>query len=332
MMYSVLFSIPVHEKTSVVLDQIANYKFFNPEAAIVLHLSRNFVDDDVISLDKLYKIIEQLEYVYINPEHVRTGYYDIIQAHLSNFRFALDLGIEFHYFCLSASNEMFIKSGLYSFIINYKAGFTSSILNPAKEKSITYRAYEDDCLKKIIKSLDGNISNIINSQVEGAFFEKKLFCTIYEVINRYFDYKKVHKLYPREEVYFQTCASLLCNKGEIYNDNYTYFNKKSPIIAVHKIDVDNCLNDYIFKYSVKRIVREVNNPMRLYIRLYIGKYKNILDSYGIKTKEVNIKQIQAYDVCLQKCENKMKIKSNFIKLIRSFKTGRYLIDRNKFLI
>ena len=36
-----------------------------------------------------------------------------------------------------------------------------------------------------------------------------------------FSTKKVHKLYPREEVYFQTCASLLCNKGEIYNDNYT---------------------------------------------------------------------------------------------------------------
>lgn len=40
--YRIIFSIPVHEKLEVVLDQLANILTLNPKCGVVLHLSPVF--------------------------------------------------------------------------------------------------------------------------------------------------------------------------------------------------------------------------------------------------------------------------------------------------
>ena len=40
MKYAVAFSIPAHEKFEVIVDQITNINHFNPNCAIVLHISK----------------------------------------------------------------------------------------------------------------------------------------------------------------------------------------------------------------------------------------------------------------------------------------------------
>lgn len=108
--YKIIFSIPVHEKYEVILDQCLNFHFFNPNSGIVLHFSKGFnAQSSQIDKNTFDKAIEKLDYVFINPYSVRTGWYDIIQAHISNFEFILKNNIDFDYFSLCASNELFLE-------------------------------------------------------------------------------------------------------------------------------------------------------------------------------------------------------------------------------
>ena len=101
-MYTICFSIPVHEKLEVVLDQCYNIHYYNPKSAIILHFSSGFnYSGSAIKKEEFEKIVEGLGYVYINPKSVRTNLYDIIQAHLSNFNYARN-EIEFSFFTLLA--------------------------------------------------------------------------------------------------------------------------------------------------------------------------------------------------------------------------------------
>lgn len=84
--YRILFSIPVHEKPEVVLDQINNFLHFNPDCCIVLHISSGFrFDSDHISEDGFFSALGDIDRVYVNPNRLRSGLEDIIQCHISNF-------------------------------------------------------------------------------------------------------------------------------------------------------------------------------------------------------------------------------------------------------
>lgn len=59
MKYKILFSIPVHEKLEVVLDQIANIFTLNKDCGIVLHFSPVFdYANSAIDKDTFIKKIE----------------------------------------------------------------------------------------------------------------------------------------------------------------------------------------------------------------------------------------------------------------------------------
>ena len=109
MKYNIVFSIPIHEKLEVVIDQIINFFYFNQNCAIVFHISQGFnYKQSGLSLEEFKERIAQIGNVYINPESVRTGRDDIIQAHLSNFKFVYSF-LEFDFFSLCASNELLLK-------------------------------------------------------------------------------------------------------------------------------------------------------------------------------------------------------------------------------
>ena len=88
MKYKIVFSIPIHEKFEVVLDQTLNYLTLNADCAIVYHISQGFDEkNSKISRLEFESIISQYNGVYINPTSVRTGFGDIIQAHIINYIF-----------------------------------------------------------------------------------------------------------------------------------------------------------------------------------------------------------------------------------------------------
>lgn len=125
-MYDIVFSIPVHEKLDVVLDQIYNINFFNKNCAVVLHISQTFnYEGSLLTREKFDKIVAQLGNVYINPDSLRTGAFDIIQAHISNFYY-MNQTEDFLYFSMLSSNELFIKPGLFSHISDYDCGIETN--------------------------------------------------------------------------------------------------------------------------------------------------------------------------------------------------------------
>ena len=324
-----VISIPVHEKQYVVINQIKNIKKYVPSAHIVIHISTEMKD-----CEALCDYISQETRVYQNPQRLLSGWGDIIDAHISNYKFIKGI-IDFDYIMFHASNDMYILPGVEQYISQYDAGFhVHQIYKPSRWWPSAY-ALEDSVLNEIIRLL--NAKTIVATQIESSFYRKELFEEIVAVINEARALEKnrstavYEKTYTREEVYFSTIAyHLLKKKGlrrgypttysEVHDFDRALWRKqfitwgiyhrlglwklisksayvrfergysdrfaiKNPtalsINTVKKLVNDQSvilkkhsyLNDSVTKYrlygdhifSVKRVPREIDDPLRVYI-------------------------------------------------------------------
>lgn len=274
MKYKIVFSIPIHERLDVVLDQIINITFFNPESCIVLHISQtaNF-NDSCVNYKKFNEILKQYPQVYINPNRLRTGAYDIIQTHLSNFCY-ISSAADFDYFCMMSSNELFIKSGLYDYINKYDCGLSLDPITP-KWDSGQYSTEDSEFINEINKYPNGQGRK---SQVEGTFYKKELYGRLCTIINGFYDYKTMKQAYAREEIFFSTFIYCFLKNGEkinILKDGfYTWCNwyNRSRYLMVSINDVNKCIKDSRF-FAVKRINRAINDYVRNYVMWKAGYFE-----------------------------------------------------------
>ena len=268
--YNIVFSIPIHERLEVVVDQSINFLHYNPNCAIIFHVSpsSDFVENSYLSYNDFANIIKDIGNIYINPNQVRTGFSDIIQAHISNYEYVKDI-LDFSHFCLCASNELFIRDGLYNSIKNYDCGFeTKHLMNTnwiCKNETLS-----DIELQNYLKSL--SCKDILYSHVEGSFYNKELFGDICKMILSFYDYKKMKVAYPREEIYFATIANIICKKSKTINkikENYLFtyipWHHAYGKIDARIYEINNCLKGTKY-YSVKRVGRSLNDVVRSYIR------------------------------------------------------------------
>lgn len=250
-----LFSIPVHEKPEVVLNQIENFKYFNPNSIVVLHVSLGM---SVADYTRLKALFEDLDYVYINPIRLQTGWADgtLFKAHLENMRFALREDLKFSYFCLHASNEMFVKTGLEDWVKGIDAGFDQ--VNEGKNNPVYQQI---DHFKKDINSSRilrrNGLKTVLGSQVEGTFYSRELVAIItrrlegrtlgelggffsigidkvgtfkslvyriIEVLLRRFRFPLRVTPFCKEEVYFPTLVSDLLSERITRNMSYCFMN------------------------------------------------------------------------------------------------------------
>lgn len=231
-----IISIPVHEKPEVIHDQINNINKYFPEAEVVLHVSKSYFEQWRI------EEIEDIKGVYINPTHLETTWGDIVLPHVSNFEYIEKLGVDYDYFMMHSSNDMYVCYGVAEYIAKYEAGFNMRYMR----KKNTYwwpcaMAWDDPWLN----SLMGEVTQtkIVASQVEGSFYSRELICKIMNAIKNTIE-KNVEKkgVYTREEFSFSTVAEKLVN-----HDHVGY-----PIVfsEVHRFD------------------RELWRDFELYDRLY----------------------------------------------------------------
>lgn len=203
----IVVSIPVHEKPEVINNQIDNFNHYIDNVYIVLHISKSFFE--TYSLDE----IVLKENVYVNPTHLDTKWADIIQAHISNFHFICSV-LEFDYFVLHASNDMYIKKGFSQYIENYDAGF--NIHKIIKKDSHWWpgrTALEDTQLSNMMNAIGQTM--VIASQIESSFFKKGIMGEIVDVIEQNYDANQKKALYSREEIYFYTIASNIVSWSNI---------------------------------------------------------------------------------------------------------------------
>lgn len=328
--WTLAISIPVHENQQVVINQIQNIEKYVPSSIIILHLSRDFEDSR-----ELLRYIEMDDRVFLNPTRLESGWGNIMDAHISNFNF-VKKNEDFEYFMFHASNDMYVLSGVESYITGYDAGFhIHKIYRKSRWWPGEY-ALEDQNLKAIMADIDAK--EIVATQIEGSFYKKELFEQIVNVIDGsrnnlvLQDNQTAKRIYTKEEVYFSTIAyRFLQNKEDtkvgfpttysevhdfdrmlwrlqqitwgIYRrlpiswlvpkSKYDELEKShaqrlaarnSTALSISKIRnlINNrsdflkkhsYLNDSVTKYrlygnlifSVKRVPRDMNNPIRIYI-------------------------------------------------------------------
>ncbi len=299
-----LFSIAVHEQPKVIVNQVENFRFFNSGCQIVLHFSAAMPKEEV---EESKRLLADFAFVHINDTRLWSGYGDGTQMkmHVVNFLFAKKQNLEFDYFCLHASNDMFVNFGLYGFMRKYDAGFhLPQDIDGAKWVHYQ-RALGDWQLKSLIRKY--NLKCVLGGQVEGSFYKKSIFDVIanrimeagfFEIPRLYAHgtserwasllknkwvralQKKLLKglMYAKEEIYFITLSQDLVQHRAKYT--YCYINWLNGL-NVTKEDILNIRNrnyealvfhnkpDFstgeIEFFAVKRIDRKMDDPIRLYI-------------------------------------------------------------------
>jgi len=252
----VVVSLPGHERPEIVINQIQNVQYYMPEAVIVLHISAFFEWNGTENMN-----VFKLDNVLINPERIPTVYGQgmLPDVHNSNFKFALK-NTDFDYFTMHSSNDMFIKNGVKEYIANYDAGVNQMMVQIHTDWPQKLFAEKDPVLAQLMKHL--NIPEMIGSQIEGTFYKTEIFKEMVEEIERFYSYKiEGIPYYAREELYYPIVASKFVKNFGI---PYTYMKLDGPIPIdmIDDIRSNNIMPDI---YNVKRVLRDMSNPVRVYI-------------------------------------------------------------------
>ncbi|SEH30113.1 hypothetical protein [Selenomonas sp. KH1T6] len=268
-----MFSLPVHEKPEVVLDTLCNLRAFHDDFGVVLHFSNRFdYMSRNISPKRFWEALKSFPDLYVNPKVFDTswngpGVNSLVNIHISNFEYLKELGIDFEYFVFMASNELYVKKGLYAFISKYDFGNNLRPILERPEWIQSYYAKKDAVLADLLKKIGGD--EIFGAQIEGSFYKKEIFASIARTMTEYTG-NKILGGYACEEIYYPTvCYHLFGNRNQ-YHDNTTYISwERNLLIEVD--DVRRCAAQGNY-FSVKRVNREFNDPVREYIRREVGKY------------------------------------------------------------
>ena len=275
MKYSIVFSIPVHEKFEVIVDQIININHFNSNCAIVLHLSKKFDYAATAMSEKEFRqIANDFGNVFINENRLDTIYFNIVHTHVSNYEY-ISSKLDFEYFVLTASNEEFVRPGLYDMISAYPCGFNYEFLQTHTSWSHREKALSDPVVYDICRYFGQDMSQVVSAQVEGTFFTKELFGKVVEVLNQVYPVtgEEPAVLYPREEVYYHAIAYFLMeDKTKIFRARMTYFAFDIIGYIPYVWTIRKVMTRSLTYYSVKRVSRELNDPNRSYIRCQCGNY------------------------------------------------------------
>ena len=316
MKYSVVFSIPVHEKFEVIVDQIININHFNPNCAIVLHLSKKFdYAGTAMSEEQFSQIANDFGNVYINENRLDTAYYNIVHTHVANYEYIASRA-DFEYFVLTASNEEFVRSGLYDMISAYPCGFNYEFLRSRVRWMHQEKALHDPVVSYICRYFGRDMSEVVSAQVEGTFFTKELFGKVIKVLKQVYPVTGAEPavLYPREEVYYHTIAYFLMeDKTKIFRARMTYvaFNIVGLVPCVWTIR--KVMTHALTDFSVKRIGRKLNDPNRSYIRCQCGHYLNEVRSILPNARRVPAAAVYGYSALLFLNDWARKIRRRIIR-------------------
>jgi hypothetical protein len=284
----------------VVIDQVNNIQFFVPESVVVLHFSKQFTNWGKYSI----KDFEKMDNVIVNPARIPTSYATgiLLYLHMLNFKAAVS-NCNFDVFTLHSSNELFVKPGLSKYLEKYDSGFYQHEQTNRNTEWVPGKStFRDRKLKKIMNKLQ--LKNIYMSQVEGTFYNRMIAEKIFNIFEKFnihgvsgeyafiwdnavkhvknFDFicfvfqdlLRRDLLYAKEEVYFPTIASrFAANIGTPYacinwaKDLLVTKDAVDSIIAdTHGFLKQSNMARYQDVFSVKRIERKMDDPLRTYIK------------------------------------------------------------------
>ena len=246
-MEKIIFSLPIHERLDILINQLENINKFVPNNLVCVHISQG----SEIELDEALEASKNFN-VIINKERKDTGpHKGLMEAHISNFNLVSNK--DFEYFAFLSSNELFIKSGLYNHMKNFDVGVQLESIKRCPDWHVFKRPiqYNDNLLNllnylnqnKKFGNIDGhNISPknidsnslirlsriysteiksflltkselkkptfVYGGQAEGQFFRRKIFEEIASLYQQFFG--KGCQSFETEEIIPSTiCATLI---------------------------------------------------------------------------------------------------------------------------
>ena len=275
------FSLPVHENNDVVLNLLSNIFRCNPGCIVVLHVSQLFTDFD-------HERFCRMPNVYINARRHLTGYgTGLMLVHCSNFCHLEWSRASFDAFCIISSNEMFIRSGLNDYVAQAKNGFQAVLFDLQRDWHLFYhRVDQRPEIGSLLAQLGTNA--VYGGQTEGQFFQKSVFERIVQHYFGVFGEVEIHA-FETEEVVPQTIAMAMKLQPSLpftlvdYTHPLTF--KLSPEVVATLADeslegrvklnlgpkgrkklVSPHLDvDSRSVFSVKRVPRQMNDPLRVFI-------------------------------------------------------------------
>ena len=268
----IAFSLLVHESSLCILDEVKNILLYNPNSLVVLHFNPKFRNNEELGKDKLISLLSKDKRVIVNPHPVSVSLDNIIQGHISNYECIAQM--DFKYFYLISSHELFVHSGAEEFVQQYDYG-----CRKRKDDHWVYfdKMCQDEALERIINASPKE--NYILSQVEGSFYSKPIFDEMYKKIKDSFNPDKQNVVYPREEIFFPTIACNDFTYKNRYDGCLCYINWKKGLFISLKEIKKTITSDSLF--SVKRINRSYQDYLRQYIRNYlVTNNNNILQEWN----------------------------------------------------
>jgi len=292
----ILFSIPVHCCPEVIFDQVQNIFRYAPEAGIIIHPARQFLQQ----FPKLPSELRSKDRVWVNDRPLYTGNGMVLKCHVSNFCFAIRKDLKFTHFSLNASNEMLVKSGVERYIRESNFAFNKYSID---EENFGFSHWREDfdndrTYVKMMSERGNKVSRYV-SQVEGTFYPKEAFESfaesflrhawreipwpmgyvhgrnkqLVELLQRIQSNKKIRKyigqyFYTREEFYPPNYFSVLCQNPA---KPYCFMNWKNSlqvteddVTTIHSNSDSSSGKQSLF--SVKRVPLDLSDPVRVYIR------------------------------------------------------------------
>jgi hypothetical protein len=270
-MATVLFSLPVHESNETIRDTIDNARRFNgPDHPIMIHVNRSWEGFDTS--------IAELPNVHVNPKRWHTQHaHSQVPTHVTNFQRAVELGLTFTHMAILHTSELFVREGMSNHIAPYDHSlwFTPDTqpVDPSWPPMHQLRV-----------AMPGLLHYLGNLQ-EGSWWSRALFAEIARISavdNRLSDFVSSVAL---EEAWFPTISWWL-TAGQNYSHPYCAFKHDEHFLSDTGFVDDiragrpitfwqphNFVYDYApfpsqGLYSVKRIARDLADPMRSYIRNY----------------------------------------------------------------
>jgi hypothetical protein len=273
---TILFSVPVHESNEIIRDTLANARKYNPGCIFVLHVSGGFKDFD-------FSIGNDPD-VLINPTrfhtiHSRTSH---VPLHFTNYKCAVDNNMQFDQVCILHTSEMFIKYGMEDYIKQFEYSLWFNQDNQPRVNiwppfTISYN-------NKVFKDLfdPNDIHNYLGNVIEGHWWSRDIFEKMYQWTASHYNIMEMLWPYASEEVFFATLGHHLSDTKH-FGTPYNAFHHKTHYVD-NIPDVDDIRankmvtiwnnNNFVYNkipissknlYSIKRISRDLNDPIRKYI-------------------------------------------------------------------
>lgn len=255
----VVISIPVHEAPEVVEDQLNNIKKFVNNSCVILHASAHkpeFYNQIKNLINKFadFAFLNSISYDTHAPGE-NANVTGLGTVHCSNFRYIENL-IDFDYFALETSNDMFVRKGVEILWNNYDVGCAT-----IKSNATSYR---NDGEKYIIELASKYIKfeTIEIHAPEGTFYPKNIFKEISHIVLDKINYFRCGEEIIIPSLAFNIDKTLYdknCNSSYVFHNWKDGYVKKEDIISVKN-------GEKLNKYSVKRVPRNMNDDCRLFIR------------------------------------------------------------------